>query len=363
MEMSGEKILIIDDRRENLLFLANSVLRPEGYEVITAMDGKQGLDKALVEKPDLIITDLKMPRMSGLELMAALRKEGRYTPVILTTFYGSEQAAIQAFRLGAKDYIIKPYEVKEMLESVERSLIEQRLRRESMDLKEGEEVRQHLEERVRQLHSLCAIGKAVTAIHDSGEMMRVVVEASMYLVDADASQLFLINPQTKQMELRAIRGPSDSRARCVNQVGADQTAMRVARTGKPLIAERSDRGRDGIPRLAVPLRTGEKVVGVLAADAKPEHSFSDNDRYQMGILADFAAVAVANTRLIEDLNAQFSDLSEQTGTAPGAAAGQTQGTVLMEGIAEVERLSRELRNLASAAQVLAAKLQVQGSSG
>jgi len=58
-------------------------------------------------------------------------------PVILTTFYGSEQAAIQAFRLGARDYIIKPYEVKEMLESVERALIERRLRRETMDLKEA----------------------------------------------------------------------------------------------------------------------------------------------------------------------------------------------------------------------------------
>ena len=108
--MSGEKILIIDDRRENLLFLANSVLRPEGYEVVTAMDGKQGYDKAMAERPDLIITDLKMPRMSGLELIAALRKEGNFVPVILTTFYGSEQAAIQAFRLGAKDYIIKPYD-------------------------------------------------------------------------------------------------------------------------------------------------------------------------------------------------------------------------------------------------------------
>ena len=119
--MAGEKILVIDDRRENLLFLADSVLRPEGYEVITAMDGKQGLDKALAEKPDLIITDLKMPRLSGLELMAALRKENSGTPVILTTFYGSEQAAIEAFRLGARDYIIKPYEIKDMLDSVERA--------------------------------------------------------------------------------------------------------------------------------------------------------------------------------------------------------------------------------------------------
>ena len=123
--MSGERILIADDRHENLLFLANSVLRPEGFQVITAMDGKQALDKALAELPDLIITDLKMPRMTGLEMMAALRNAGASIPVILTTFYGSEQTAIEAFRLGAKDYMVKPYDPGDMLESVERALIEQ----------------------------------------------------------------------------------------------------------------------------------------------------------------------------------------------------------------------------------------------
>ncbi|MGC9335949.1 MAG: response regulator, partial [Anaerolineae bacterium] len=170
--MSGERILVADDRRENLLFLANSVLRPEGYDVITAVDGKQALDKALAERPDLIITDLKMPRLSGFDLMAALRKAGAGIPVILTTFYGSEQTAIQAFRLGARDYIIKPYDVKEMLESVERALIERRLRRETNDLQEGIKVSEHLEGRVRQLHSLCGIGHALTSLQDPEEVMR-----------------------------------------------------------------------------------------------------------------------------------------------------------------------------------------------
>jgi two-component system NtrC family sensor kinase len=361
--MSGEKILIIDDRRENLLFLANSVLRPEGYEVITAVDGKQGFDKAVAEKPDLIITDLKMPRMSGLELIAALRKEGHFIPVILTTFYGSEQAAMQAFRLGAKDYIIKPYEVKEMLDSVERALIEQRLRRESMDLKEGVEVSQHLEERVRQLHSLCGIGKAVTALHDPNEMMRVVVEAAIYLTQADSGQLFLVNPEDEQLELRAVRGPSDSRARCVRQPGADQTATQVAQTGKPLAADRSTGGRDKVPRLAVPLRANDKVIGVLGVDAKPNQSFNDNDRYLMSLLADFAAIGVVNTRLIEHLKGQAAGTATQPAPASEAAASRSYGPGLADSVAEAERLSRELRNLASAAQVLAAKLQVQSRSG
>jgi two-component system NtrC family sensor kinase len=361
--MSGEKILVIDDRRENLLFLANSVLRPEGYEVITAMDGREGLEKALTEKPNLIITDLKMPRMSGLELMAALRKENLNTAVILTTFYGSEQAAIEAFRLGAKDYIIKPYEIKDMLESVERALVEQRLRRETQDLQEGVEISRHLEERVRQLHSLCSIGKAVTALQDLEEVMRLLVEASIYLTDAGCGQLFLVDAETKQLELRAVRGPSDSRATCMRHAGADPITQQVVQTGKALFAERNSTGRDKVPCLVVPLRTKDQIVGALGVDGKSAHAFNENDRYLMGILADFAVVALTNAEVIEDLKKQLTASLQQPGAASGGQAGAAPALDLTGSIAEAEQLSRELRNLAAAAQVLAAKLQVIGGSG
>jgi len=64
--MAEEKVLIIEDRRENIVHLANNVLRPHGYEVITAMDGQRGLQRALADRPDLIIMDLNMPKMDGL---------------------------------------------------------------------------------------------------------------------------------------------------------------------------------------------------------------------------------------------------------------------------------------------------------
>jgi two-component system NtrC family sensor kinase len=361
--MVAEKILVIDDRRENLLFLADSVLRPEGYDVITAMDGKQGLDKALAEKPDLIITDLKMPRLSGLELMAALRKENSGTPVILTTFYGSEQAAIEAFRLGARDYIIKPYEIKDMLDSVERALIERRLMRETVDLKEGRQVRQHLEERVRQLHSLAGIGKALFALHDPDEVMRLVVEAAIYMTDAATSQLFLLNPKTQELEIRAVRGPSDSRAMSVRQATADRGTMRAFQTGKAVSSERSTGGRESVPRLAVPLRGEQEAIGVLGIDAKPAQSFSENDRYLMSMLSDFGAVALLNCRHIAELKDRIAPVAE--GPAPTAKDTAVEGLIsdLTESISEAERISRELRNLAAAAQILAAKLQVASRSG
>lgn len=360
--MSGEKILVADDRRENLLFLANSVLRPEGYEVLTAVDGKQALDKALAEKPDLIITDLKMPRLSGLEMMSALRKAGSDTPVILTTFYGSEQAAIQAFRLGARDYVIKPYEVQEMLESVERALIERRLRRETMDLAEGVEVSRHLEERVRQLHSLCSIGQALYGLHEPEEVMRVAVEAAIYLMGAEAGQFFLINSETQQLEVRALRGPSDGRARGVRQAGADRIATQAAQTGRGAEGQRSGGGETQVPRLAVPLRADEKIIGVLAVDGKPAHSFDDNDRYQLGILANFVAIALVTAMQIEQLKEQVAALSEQAGTLAGSDDAGVSMLALGESIAEAERLSAELRSLAAAAQVLAAKLQVKSGA-
>ncbi len=360
--MSGEKILVADDRRENLVFLADSVLRPEGFQVITAVDGREAFSKALAEKPDLIITDLKMPRMSGLEMMTALRKAGSQVPVILTTFYGSEQTAIQAFRLGARDYLVKPYDIADMLESVERALIEVRLRRETNDLKEGAAVRRHLEERVRQLNSLCGIGKALNTIRDPDEVMRVAVEAAIHLTGAHRSQFFLAVPETGQLELRAVRGSLEAKAMSVHQEGADSIADRVIQTGQAVLAERDD-GLEKVSCLAVPLRADRRVVGVLGVDAKPEHVFGDGDSYQLGILADFAGVALSNAQLIAGIKSAATDPSKGPSVGPDSAAEAGSDPGVADGVAEARRLSAELRTLADAVQDLADRLQDQGASG
>jgi two-component system NtrC family sensor kinase len=356
--MSGEKILVADDRRENLVFLADSVLRPEGYRVVTAMDGREAFSKAQAEKPDLIITDLKMPRMSGLEMMTALRKAGNNVPVILTTFYGSEQTAIQAFRLGARDYLVKPYDMEDMLESVERALIEVRLRRETNDLKEGAEVRRHLEGRVRQLNSLCGIGKALNAIHDPDEMMRVAVDAAIYLTGAGRGQFFLANPGSSRLDLSAVRGSSEPRARSVRQPGTDPIAARVAQTGQAILSERSE-GEEKLPSLAVPLRTEQGVLGVLSIDAKPAHSLDENDSYQMGILANFAAVALGNAQLIASLRDGAAAPTDGSGTPAGSAPESISLPDMAASVAEAQRLSGELRKLAESVQLLVDKLRKQ----
>lgn len=116
------KVLIIEDRRENIVFIANNILKPMGYEVITAMDGQTGLNKAQEERPDLIITDLKLPRLSGLEVLEELNERGINIPAIVMTFHGTEDTAVRALRLGAKDYLIKPFTIEEMHQALARAL-------------------------------------------------------------------------------------------------------------------------------------------------------------------------------------------------------------------------------------------------
>ena len=125
-----ETILVVDDRQESVEFLAEYILQPKGYRVSVARDGEEALRKAFGENPDLIIMDMRMPKKNGIEVLQALNEVHIEIPVILMTFHGSEEAAVQAFRLGAKDYIIKPYKVEEMQKVIERALAESRLRRE-----------------------------------------------------------------------------------------------------------------------------------------------------------------------------------------------------------------------------------------
>lgn len=119
------KVLIIEDRRENIVFIANNILRPMGYDILTARDGELGLQKALEERPDLIITDLKLPRMNGLTVLERLRDQKVNIPAIVMTFHGTEETAVRALRLGARDYLIKPFTFEEMQGALHRALAAQ----------------------------------------------------------------------------------------------------------------------------------------------------------------------------------------------------------------------------------------------
>ena len=143
------------------------------------------------------------------------------------------------------------------------------------------------------------------------------------------------------------------------QVGAKWTDGNTVTVEHPLVLHHVTRLRNKatspedfrylVTRLAVPVRAGDRVVGALAVDAKPAYSFSENDRYQLGILTSFVAVALANARLIEELKEQATDHSQEAMEEVEPLPSPERDSISVAEISEVRRLAQELQSLAEAA--------------
>ena len=111
--MANEKILVVDDDT-NICELLRLYLTKEGYQVTTANDGKEGLEKFNQLKPDMVLLDVMMPRMDGLEVCRRIRKLGN-TPVMMLTAKGETFDKVLGLELGADDYMVKPFDTKEVV--------------------------------------------------------------------------------------------------------------------------------------------------------------------------------------------------------------------------------------------------------
>ena len=105
-----KKILIVDDEKDSCEILAE-ILSDEGYETFSARSGRSALVKVEKEKPDLVLLDIKMPQMDGIEGLERIKKIDKGIAVIMITAYGALNTARGAMRLGAYDYITKPFDV------------------------------------------------------------------------------------------------------------------------------------------------------------------------------------------------------------------------------------------------------------
>ena len=112
------RVLVVEDNPDLAFGLRNN-LEIEGYEVEVAQDGPRGLDRARESSPDLLILDLMLPGLDGYRVLRTLRSEGFQQPVLILTARGEEADKVMGFRLGADDYVTKPFGVLELLARVQ----------------------------------------------------------------------------------------------------------------------------------------------------------------------------------------------------------------------------------------------------
>jgi class 3 adenylate cyclase len=237
-------------------------------------------------------------------VLESLARQNINIPVILMTFHGSEEIAVEMFRLGVRDYVKKPYTPEEMLEAIEASLTEARLRKEKDALTSRLlSANRDLHSRVKELNTLYSIGKSVTAQLNLTQLLPRIVEAATVLTSAEQASLVLI--EDDGLVLRAVKRRGDAHARAASDPVDDPFVERAIQSGQTvlltpaeLIKARQHNPNAPVASVMVPLQSNNRVIGVLSAENLSANTrpFSDHDAGLLSALSDYATIGLQTAR-------------------------------------------------------------------
>jgi two-component system NtrC family sensor kinase len=318
MSSQRERVLIVESDPQICDLIGRQTLRPLGYRVQVAKAASEAIQEAASFSPDVIITDLYLPGLSGKDLLVALSSQGLNAPVVVITEKGKETDIIQAFRLGASDYLLKPIREAEVVSAVERVIGQVRAGRDrEMLSRQLQQINQQLQNRVRELTTIFAIGKAVTSITDQRSLFEKIVEGAVYVSQADSGWLLLRDDKPKSFLLRAMRNLPKSVSSKLNQPWDDGISSLVGLSGEPLSIhgeplKRFQVARYGKSILVVPIKIKKEVIGLLVVVRKDPKPFVTSTQKLLEAVADYASISIVNARLFRELEERIRILQETT---------------------------------------------------
>jgi DNA-binding response OmpR family regulator len=303
-EQQKRQILVVDDSREMVRHLASTLLPTYGFSSSYAFDGHTALQKIREDKPDLIILDLNLPGMTGLDVLEALAHEQINIPVVLITGDGSEKIAIEAFRLGVKDYIVKPFTVEEVIETIEYALGMNAAQSGESALAERLFVANN---NIRKLQSrnkqLLQISQTITGLADREEIVAEALrsalqqcgahEALLYLfANGDDAILYTQSQDEKSPNAEFNAAPNE----IVREIIGHRHAIRRSNFTRGILLAT---GRTTRSILYVPIMHAGKMLGVLGVQhSRAPRAFSDQDEQFLVVLSGYVGIALRNAQKI-----------------------------------------------------------------
>jgi DNA-binding response OmpR family regulator len=319
--MNKETVLIIEDSQTVRHFLRDDLLEPDGYAVLAAANGRDGWEQVQKHDPDLILLDLNLPQCSGLEVLETLRGHQFRTPVIVISAHDSPDNILKAFRMGAKNFLQKPFRVPEARKAINAALEEERLRRKEERLRREKKklmgalvkTNNRLKKQLNQWVALHNIAQAITSTLEEKEIYKRVMANVNRILQVEAGSILLLDPKTRELHFAVTLKQKDELFSDLKLEPGQGIAGWVAENERSLIvpdvqnderfsAEVDDTtGFTTQSILCVPLTVREKVIGVLEVINKlqgPERpSFTQDDQQLLEMLGSWVAVAVENSSL------------------------------------------------------------------
>jgi len=333
MVNSGERIVVVESNPDISDLISRQALHPLGYQVTVVKSASAVLQQALQTPPDLLIANLNLPGLNAKDLLVALSSQGIDVPLVVIAGKGQEEDILQAFRLGAVDYLHWPARDAEVVSVVERALRMTREGRVRVRLdKQLQNVNAELQRKVNELTTIVDIGKAVVSITDQRRLFTRIVEGAVKVADADLGWLMLRDEASKVFLLTAQRNLPDGWSQKMNQPLEDGISSLVTLSGETLLIhgrplEKFKIASLGKSAAVVPIKVQNEVIGLLLVLRKAEHSFDRSDQTLLEAVADYASISLVNARLFRAL--------EQTAEAASSAA--RQRNALLEAVRESVR--------------------------
>ncbi len=298
------RILVVDDEKI-IRDILNDFLTMEKFIVHTVEDGSEAIKELEARSYDLIISDLKMPKVGGLELLAKINEMGINVIVVIMTGFGTVETAIEAMKNGAYDYILKPFKVEEVVHVVQRGLDQQRLKMENMRLKEALGV--------YRLSQELSKGLSVEPILD------LVATAALDETPADAVSLMLNTRADPDAYVARVKR-SDVDGGEVTEDLDHSALLADHRDNAPVLAHARKTGRyfltlpdsPGVVSFcSVPLKIQSRVLGMLNLISFTRgRTFTEGQRKMLSIICSRAAGSIENARLYENLLLSNKELEE-----------------------------------------------------
>jgi two-component system NtrC family sensor kinase len=312
-----ERILVVDEDPDVLHLLGQQILEPMGYKLATASDGATAIQHALQFGPDIIIASLTLPGLSGKDLLVALRSQGTNVPMLVTAPKGMESDAIQAFRLGAHDYLSKPLREAEVVSALERVIKEIRLRQEHRQLAEQlAESNRQLERRVRELTTLFGLGKTVTSTTNQSQLFSKLIEGSLYVTEADMGWVLVRSEDSDQLILRAERQLPERMAPKLQKPFDDGVSSLVMLSGETLAIQGEGLAKFKLAQfcstaLIAPVKVKDQPIGVIGVARQHERPFTERQQVMLEAVADYASISLVNARLFQALEDRAKRLERE----------------------------------------------------
>lgn len=309
MSNAGDRILLVENDPEISDLIARQALRSVGFQVDVVSDSSSAIRKALQSPPDLIIANLNLPGLTAKDLLYALTSQGVDTPLLVIAGKGQEHDIIQAFRLGAADYLLWPSRDAEVLAAVERVFkrVHETRDRQRLNLQVSD-MNQELHRKVRELTAIINIGKAVISITDQRFLFQKIVDGALQVSSANTAWLLVRDQESKAFLLTAQRGLPDTWAKKMNMPVDDGVSALVALSGETLAMAGEPLLQFRVVNLGrsvcvVPIKIQKEVIGMLIVVRREAHAFTKTEQTLLEAVADYASISLVNARLFRALNA------------------------------------------------------------